>query len=63
MHSAVPTCEDCDEPIQRYVSSFSENGIEEETLACDCKAVRIRYSPREARGGGEGAVPDSWPSN
>jgi hypothetical protein len=61
MHSAVPTCENCAEPIERYVSVFSERGIEEEMLACDCKAVRIRHAPRDARVG-EDAVPDAWPS-
>lgn len=61
MHSAVPTCEGCGEPIGRYVSAFSERGIEEEMLACDCTALRLRHAPRDAVAD-EDAVPDEWPS-
>lgn len=60
MHTAVPTCADCTEPIRRYVSSFSDRGIEEELLACECRAVKLRHAPRDAIVDDD-AVPDPWP--
>jgi len=60
MHAAVPTCEECGEPIERYVSSFSARGIEEEMLACDCTALKLRHAPGD-RLVDEDEVPDDWP--
>jgi hypothetical protein len=58
MHSAVPLCDDCGEPIRRYVESFSGASVGEEIVACDCQAVTVSYGP-EKEPPAE-SIPDAW---
>jgi len=58
IHSAIPVCSDCGEPIQRYVNAFSDASVAEEVVACDCEAVTISYT-RDPDPPAE-SIPDSW---
>lgn len=59
MHSAVPLCEDCEEPIRRYVAGFSGSDVSEEVVACECSAVRLHYDDGDRPPAD--TVPDAWP--
>jgi glycerol-3-phosphate dehydrogenase len=60
MHPAVPRCSDCEEPIRRFVASFSGASVAEEVVACGCSAVTVSYVPPAERDPPDDSIPDAW---